>query len=39
MTYTKPQIVAQNQPTGSYSAGCPSITKSGNPCKTCENRS
>ena len=33
MTYTKPQVIAQNASTGSYAAGCP-VNESD--CKRCE---
>ena len=37
MAYTKPQIVAQNSAAGSYAAGCPSDSRSGNGrCADCE---
>lgn len=29
MTYTKPQLIAQNASTGSYAAGCPANNRSG----------
>ena len=36
MSYQKPTIVAVNQPTGSYAAGCPADYNGGGVCKTCE---
>lgn len=35
MSYQKPTIVAVNQPTGSYAAGCPANT-TGPLCKDCD---
>mgnify|MGYP003397523942 FL=1 len=37
MTYTKPQVVAQNASTGSYAAGCPTNKNKGYyNCRDCE---
>ncbi|MEE1059372.1 MAG: hypothetical protein U0K92_08320 [Treponema sp.] len=40
MTYTKPQVVAQNAAAGSYAAGCPAkdctYGSTSNGCKPCE---
>ncbi len=37
MAYTKPQVVAQNNASGSYAAGCPSNdTDNRDLCKGCE---
>lgn len=37
MAYTKPQVIAQNASAGSYAAGCPADTNSGDwQCKECE---
>ena len=37
MSYKKPQIVAKNQPTGSFAAGCPEKgTGDTGTCKRCE---
>ena len=33
MTYSKPKVIAKNQPGGSYSAGCPGA--SGGPMGSC----
>jgi hypothetical protein len=35
--YTKPQLVAKNNPTGSFAAGCPTnLGHGGDTCKKCE---
>ncbi len=34
--YTKPQLVAKNNPTGSFAAGCPTKDRNGKGCSTCE---
>ncbi len=37
MNYTKPEVIAKNQPTGTFAAGCPA--KDTGPdwiCKNCE---
>ncbi len=37
MAYKKPQVVAANNPSGSYAAGCPEkSTGSTGACKKCE---
>lgn len=37
MAYTKPQVVAQNASSGSYTAGCPAKdTFTPSSCKNCE---
>ena len=36
MDYKKPEVIAQNQPTGSYAAGCPAIGVQDGDCKHCE---
>ena len=37
MTYTKPQVVAQNAAAGSYAAGCPvNYNASDSGCRNCE---
>jgi len=36
MSYKKPEVLAKNQPTGSYSAGCPE--KTGTCWRSCEIR-
>jgi hypothetical protein len=38
MSYEKPQVVAMNQPQGSYAAGCPEKTGSGMCSSSCEIR-
>ncbi len=38
MTYTKPQVIAKNNPTGSFAAGCPEW-KTTPYCKECERAS
>ena len=34
--YVKAQVVAKNNPTGSYAAGCPSMGTGNQECKKCE---
>ena len=34
--YVKAQVVAKNNPQGSYAAGCPSISMSQSACMRCE---
>lgn len=34
--YVKPQLVAKNNPTGSFAAGCPTNKKPNNFCQSCE---
>ena len=34
--YKKPQLVAKNNPTGSFAAGCPTKDRQGKTCATCE---
>lgn len=40
MNYTKPEVIAKNQPTGSFAAGCPARDRyhdGGNyDCKSCD---
>ena len=40
MSYTKPQVIAQNASSGSYAAGCPTNVRNphrgGNDCANCE---
>ena len=38
MAYTKPEVVAQNNASGSYAAGCPAEDNTGfdYECKNCE---
>lgn len=38
MAYKKPQLIAKNNPTGSFAAGCPAESMSGEliHCKPCE---
>ncbi len=37
MTYSKPKIIAKNDPTGSFAAGCPSNNRCGGSfCMNCE---
>lgn len=42
MTYTKPQLIAQNASTGSYAAGCPTNNRGNwrqapaHICRSCE---
>ena len=41
MAYKKPRLIAKNNPTGSFAAGCPAKGWSGRPidglyCKDCE---
>lgn len=33
MSYSKPKLIAKNQPTGSYSAGCPTQTTCARSCQ------
>ena len=37
--YVKAQVVAKNNPQGSYAAGCPDKGHGGQICKTCERSS
>lgn len=39
MAYTKPQVVAQNNASGSYAAGCPVNSRSWGECERCEKTS
>ena len=34
MAYTKPQVIAQNNASGSYAAGCPTNTRTWDPGNT-----
>jgi hypothetical protein len=42
MAYKKPQLIAKNNPTGSFAAGCPVEARNGHPsrsgnyCTSCE---
>ena len=36
MAYTKPQVIAQNNTSGSYAAGCPAKSTGAGYCKQCE---
>lgn len=36
MSYQKPTIIAVNQPSGSYAAGCPAKNAGGGWCKQCD---
>ncbi|HOJ64355.1 MAG TPA: hypothetical protein PLE45_08035 [Spirochaetota bacterium] len=37
MDYTRPEVIAKNQPIGSYAAGCPEKNRSGQYlCLQCE---
>lgn len=36
MTYKKPQLVAKNNPTGSFAAGCPANNVGGGFCRMCD---
>ena len=36
MAYKKPRLIAKNNPTGSFAAGCPSNEMNDNWCYQCE---
>lgn len=36
MAYKKPEVLAKNQPSGSYAAGCPAQDKHKMSCRNCE---
>ena len=36
MAYKKPRLIAKNNPTGSFAAGCPAEGTGGWMCKECE---
>ncbi len=39
MAYKKPQLVAKNNPTGSFAAGCPEKNMGGSNCRCCDRAS
>ena len=36
MAYKKPRLIAKNNPTGSFAAGCPTNVRYSNLCVNCE---